>query len=69
MGKKSPFTAEKNAYIDSFMDAFVAKIESGASKADLTKWKQNTATHIHESALFLDLDLNKYTKRNWFDVS
>jgi hypothetical protein len=34
----------------------------------LTKWKQKTATKILESALFIDLDTDKYSKKDWFNV-
>jgi hypothetical protein len=68
MSPKSPFTPEQNAFIDSFMDAFVAKVESGPTTGELTKWKQSSATTILESPLFADLDPNQASRKQWYEV-
>ncbi|KAJ6455060.1 hypothetical protein C8R45DRAFT_1111708 [Mycena sanguinolenta] len=67
MPNKSPFTREQNAFIDSFLDAFVVKVESSPTTGELTKWKQSTATQILESPLFTDLDLNKASRKQWYE--
>jgi hypothetical protein len=60
MGRQSPFTTDQDAHIDSYMDAFDAKVQEldpelrGAMSASLTQWKRDTADAIMLSPLFKD---------------
>lgn len=60
VGRRSQFTPAQDAYINSYMQAFEAKVYEldpdlkGMKGASLTRWKQDTAETIKSSSLFQD---------------
>lgn len=60
VGRRSQFTPAQDAHIDSYMEAFEAKVNEldpelkGAKSASLTRWKQETTETIKSSSLFRD---------------
>ncbi|KAJ7208675.1 hypothetical protein GGX14DRAFT_395828 [Mycena pura] len=65
---KGQFTKLQSAHIESFFPDFVRQMENGVAGAKLTRWKQTQASNILDSPLFLTLDLEKFPRKNWFEM-
>ncbi|KAJ7113875.1 hypothetical protein C8R44DRAFT_740760 [Mycena epipterygia] len=63
---KGQFTAEQKAYLDTYLPEYIEKLDAGVRGADLTRWKQSTATKALASPAFSNLNVSKYTRTQWF---
>jgi hypothetical protein len=65
---KGQFNQQQNHHIESFFPEFVKQMDKGVTSLALTRWKQTNASNILESALFESLDLDKFSRKTWFEV-
>ena len=65
---KGQFTELQNKHIESFFPDFVQQMDKAVAGTKLTRWKQTQASNILDSPLFLTLDLEKFPRKNWFEV-
>ncbi|KAJ7082801.1 hypothetical protein C8R44DRAFT_904781 [Mycena epipterygia] len=63
---KGQFTAEQKAHLDTYLPEYIEKLDAGVRGADLSRWKQSTATKALASPAFSNLNVSKYTRTQWF---
>ncbi|KAJ7256378.1 hypothetical protein C8J57DRAFT_1517546 [Mycena rebaudengoi] len=65
---KGQFNKQQNNHIESFFPEFVTQMDKGVTGLVLTCWKQTNASNILDSALFESLDLEKFSRKAWFEM-
>ncbi|KAJ7710743.1 hypothetical protein B0H17DRAFT_1223937 [Mycena rosella] len=68
-GRTGQFNHAQKTHIESFFTVFCSQLDDGLDGAALTKWKQDMANTIIESALFAgQLDFSINSKKKWFET-
>ncbi|KAJ6618589.1 hypothetical protein B0H10DRAFT_2029231 [Mycena sp. CBHHK59/15] len=65
---KGQFNEAQNQHIQSFFPEFVQELDKGLSGTPLTRWKQTKASTIIETPAFATLDLEKISRKGWFEM-
>lgn len=66
---KGQFDTLQNDHIESFFPALAKELDRGVDGQALTKWKQARASEILDSPHFTALDMDKNSRKTWFEVS
>lgn len=67
--RKGKFTAEQDAHLNGYIPELLQKLDNGVRGADLTRWKQSTATKALGTSAFADLDVSTISRPEWFKVN